>query len=58
VNNITGCYLSDNIEPIKVFINRARTYMNDNAFDEVNMPYFDVVGEYLNLVENYLHEKK
>lgn len=31
VNNITGCYLSNNLDPIKIFIRRAKEYMEDNG---------------------------
>lgn len=54
VNNITGCYLSGNLEPIRIFISRARTYMEDNAEDEINRNYFDLVRKYLNLMEEYI----
>jgi len=54
VNNITGCYLSGNLEPIRVFINRARVYIEDNEKDEINRNYFLLVTRYLESMEEYL----
>lgn len=54
VNNITGCYLSKNLKPIRVFIARARDYMMHNARDEEDRDYFAQVQNYLNLMEEYL----
>lgn len=58
VNNIIGCYLSGNFEPIKIFINRARVYIDDNEKNEINREYFELVNRYLSLMEEYLETKK
>lgn len=56
VNNITGCYISENLEPIRIFISRARTYIEDNGKDDVNSNYIELVSRYLDLMENYLDQ--
>jgi len=53
VNNITGCYLSENMEPIPVFIERARQYMTENNAEE-QAQYHKLVSEYLLLMERYI----
>lgn len=55
VNNITGCYISKNIQPIPIFIERAREFIKDNQVDE-NAGYYDLVLRYLDAVESYLSE--
>jgi hypothetical protein len=54
VNNITGCYLSGNSEPIRHFLSRARIYIDDNKKDETNKDYYELVTRYLKLMEEYL----
>ena len=54
VNNITGCYLSKNSEPIPVFIGRARGHMQDYPPGEVWGNYYELVTKYLNMVESHL----
>ena len=58
VNNITGCYLSDNFEPIMIFIDRARIFIEDNEKDEVNRIYFELVSKYLGLMAEYLDNQE
>lgn len=55
VNNITGCYISENMQPIPVFIERARDFIADNPADE-NTGYYDLVLKYLEAVESYLSD--
>ncbi|TBW44113.1 hypothetical protein EZI54_23860 [Marinobacter halodurans] len=55
VNNITGCYLSGNLEPIKIFIERARIYIEDNVENEGDEGYFDLVEKYLVLMGEYIN---
>ena len=54
VNNITGCYLSENLDPIKIFIERARVYIDDHDDDEANRDYYELVNRYLELMQEYL----
>ncbi|WP_444900368.1 hypothetical protein ACJJIX_00055 [Microbulbifer sp. VAAC004] len=54
VNNITGCYLSGNLDPIGVFICRARDFIHDNKEDKENREYFQLVEKYLLLMEGCL----
>ncbi len=56
VNNITGCYLSSNLEPIKIFIDRAKIYIEDNKNDKINSDYFNLVSKYLKLMEEKLEQ--
>ena len=58
VNNITGCYLSGNLEPIRVFLSRARIYISENREDSINGGYFDLVERYLKLMEEYLNKEE
>lgn len=54
VNNITGCYLSRNADPIPVFIERARGYMEDNQATNDLLAYYDLVSKYLSAVERQI----
>ena len=54
VNNMTGCYLSGNPEPIRIFLKRASAYIDDHKKDESNRDYFELVTKYLKLMEEYL----
>lgn len=56
VNNIIGCYMSENFEPIKIFSDRAKIFIDDNKEDETNKEYFELVGRYLRLMEEYLEK--
>ena len=58
VNNITGCFLSENYLPIGIFIERARNYMEDYKSGDKNEKYYNQVTEYLNLIEKYLEQKR
>jgi hypothetical protein len=53
VNNITGCYLSNNFAPIPLFIGRARHYMTDNQVKE-NEKYYQLVSAYLTVMERHM----
>lgn len=53
VNNITGCYLSKNEEPIPVFIERAREHMREFPAGEEWERYYELVSEYLNELESH-----
>ena len=57
VNNIIGCYLSDNYPVIPVFIERARNHMNEYEPNENSLAYYDRVAEFLNDMEAFLSEK-
>jgi len=54
VNNITGCYLSDNLDPIPVFIERSRLHMDDIYPDDESQEYYLLVSEYLDFIEKYV----
>jgi hypothetical protein len=54
VNNITGCYLSHNLLPIPILIERARYYMDLNQEDELS-PYYELVTDYFKLLDNLIH---
>jgi hypothetical protein len=56
VNNIVGCYLSKNDEPIPVFIGRARKFMQDHPSNDGWHEYYEMVGSYLDAVESDLSE--
>lgn len=56
VNNITGCYLSKNIEPIPLFIERARIHMQEIPAIDEWFEYYGLVAKYLDLVENHLKD--
>ena len=56
VNNIIGCYLGKNVEPILVFISRAREHMNDEPPIDEWKGYYKRVYEYLNIIESHLKE--
>lgn len=55
VNNITGCYISRNEEPIPIFIGRARDHMRDFPADEEWDRYYDLVSKYLDQIESHLN---
>jgi hypothetical protein len=57
VNNITGCFLSNNINPIPVFIKRAKEYMEENQKAELK-DYFILVTEYLTAIEEHIDRRK
>lgn len=52
VNNITGCYFSENYKPIPLFIERGRVYMDEN-YKEGVAGYFKLVEEYFSLLEKH-----
>jgi hypothetical protein len=57
VNNIVGCYLSDNYELILVFIERARFHMMDCEANENTGFYYNKVEDFLLDMEKFLDEK-
>jgi hypothetical protein len=57
VNNIIGCYLSENYKIIPVFIERAKNHMKDNKANEKTFAYYEKVSEFLNDMESFLSEK-
>ncbi len=56
VNNITGCYISQNYLPVELFISRARTHMEDFPASEQWSTYYKMVEEYLLVMEERLKE--
>lgn len=55
VNNITGCYLSKNAEPIPLFIERAKQHMQNFLPNDNEKLFYQIVSNYLNLVETHLY---
>ena len=56
VNNITGCYISKNEEPIPVFIGRAREHMKKFPAGAEWDEYYGLVSRYLNEVKAHLEK--
>ena len=56
VNNITGCYLSKNSQPIPIFIGRCRTYFERCPPKAEEIGYFQLVNKYIDLMEKHLKE--
>jgi len=54
VNNVTGCYLSNNFKPIPVFIERALNNTEDSGTDCAE--YKKLAFEYFKLIVAYLLE--
>ena len=54
INNIIGCYLSNNYKSIPVFIERSKIHINDNPANEKLRPYYELVESYLNIMESHL----
>lgn len=54
VNNIIGCYLSNNFKPIPIFIERARIHIEENAKETKWREYHKMVLSYLRDIELYL----
>jgi hypothetical protein len=57
VNNIIGCYLSDNYHVIPIFIERARIHMKDHEANESTSAYYERVAQFLNDMESFISEK-
>lgn len=56
VNNIIGCYLGHNADPILLFILRGREHMLQNPPSEELRPYYGLVSEYFEAMERHLQE--
>ena len=56
VNNIIGCYLGRNAEPIVLFIQRGREHISQNLPTEEWRPYYELVSEYFKTMELHLKE--
>ncbi|WP_427551558.1 hypothetical protein ACQE3D_08095 [Methylomonas sp. MS20] len=56
VNNIIGCYLGHNTEPIPLFIQRGRVHMLQSPASEEWRPYYGLVSEYFEVMERHLQE--
>jgi hypothetical protein len=56
VNNITGCYISKNLQMVELFIARARAHMDDFPASEQWSSYYRMVDEYLFAMEEWLNE--
>lgn len=57
VNNITGCYISDNFETVVMFIGRAREHMKKNQEKPREEGYYSLVEEYISKMETHLRNK-
>jgi hypothetical protein len=53
INNIIGCYLSYNEDPIPIFIGRSRKHMNVLPINEEWSEYYEMVTKYLDTVESH-----
>jgi hypothetical protein len=56
VNNIIGCYLSKRSEPIPIFINRIRAYLDEKKIEESDTEYCERVLEFTELLEAHFIE--
>ncbi len=56
INNITGCYISQNYEVASLFIKRARKHMKDTKEKESYKDYYPIASEYLNTVELFIQK--
>ena len=57
VNNIIGCYVSRNVEPIPIFIERSHIFVEKNSKDCTDYKeYIDLVLNYLELLEAHLKQ--
>lgn len=54
VNNIIGCYMSKRIEPIPVFINRIRIYLEECAIASEDEKYCMQVNNFVGALEKHL----
>jgi hypothetical protein len=57
VNNIVGCCLSQNLEPIPVFIDRVRRHIQELPSSEDTGPYYRLVKNYVSAIEQALPER-
>ena len=55
-NNIVGCFLSHNEDPIPIFIGRARKHMADFPDTGGYHEYYKIVTSYLSAMETHLVE--
>lgn len=56
VNNITGCYVSENYKPISIFIERSRLYMDENKSEQNELKiYYRLVECYFLALEELLN---
>lgn len=49
VNNITGCFLSENYDPIIIFVERVEIYIEENDIGEFK-DYYMLINRYLQLI--------
>lgn len=54
VNNIVGCYLGRNADPIMLFIERGREHMSRNPPSEEWGRYYEMASEYFDVMEQHL----
>ena len=52
--NIIGCCLSRNLQPIPIFMDRARRHMQDRPSKDSTWQYYRLVENYLSAVETAL----
>jgi|GEM_PF-1473246 len=53
VNNITGCFLSDNYMPIKIFSERINDYIEENKNKEMEN-YYKLIKQYILLINKFI----
>ncbi len=57
VNNIIGCYLSENFDAIPIFIQRSRGHIEKYPSNGELDNYYNLVDAYLFAVESFLKTK-
>jgi hypothetical protein len=51
VNNITGCYISENYKPIYILVDRCKFFMECHK-DSSYKSYYELVTEYINQLKS------
>ncbi len=54
VNNIIGCYIGHNAEPIVLLMQRGKKHMSNNPPSEEWRRYYEMASEYFEAMEQHL----
>jgi len=54
VNNIIGCYMSQRVDPIPIFISRIRIYLDESTIGPEDEEYCMQAREFVGVLENHL----
>lgn len=57
VNNITGCFLSKNYDPIIIFVARVEVYIEENDIEEFKN-YYMLINKYFHLIVAFIKSIK